>query len=151
MELSAADIRRFWSKVDVKGADECWLWCWGLYGDKYGSFVVSGRVERTNRVACTIAHGPAPEDKPFALHARHCNHPACCNGAHLRWGTAKENAEDKVVSGRCWAGKREPSFEEAVDIKKEARLGSTVKELAERHNVGIGTVRSILRDNRYGV
>lgn len=94
---------RFWSKVDRSGGlDACWPWTKGLGRKGYGQFHDQRKNNRNypvraHRVALQFASGPAPPDKPFALHS--CHAPSCCNPRHLRWGTHLENMEDMREQG----------------------------------------------------
>jgi uncharacterized protein (DUF433 family) len=93
---------RFWSKVDKAGEDECWLWTASLNHYGYGQIQMLGplgrRPTQASRVAYTLTHGPIPEGG-WVLHS--CDTPACCNPAHLRLGTPKENSQDMVNRGRA--------------------------------------------------
>lgn len=40
---SATERVRFWSRVEVRGADECWPWTGKTNSDDYALFSVSGR------------------------------------------------------------------------------------------------------------
>lgn len=95
--LSDADIARFWSKVDVRGSDECWLWQGPTDWDGYGLFKVGGSMRRAHCIAYLLHHG----SDVFPLLACHtCDTPGCCNGSHLFGGTIKDNALDARAKGR---------------------------------------------------
>lgn len=95
------DIDLFWSLVDRKTPAECWPWL-GSPGRKrhhtsYGAFHRRGVSHVASRLAYRLAVGPIPHD----LHILHsCDNPPCCNPAHLRAGTPKENSQDCIVRGR---------------------------------------------------
>lgn len=73
--------KRFWSHVDKRGADECWLWNGYLKHGRQGSVLLSGHTHRpVQRVAYELTIGPIPPGH-FVLH--HCGNGHCCNPAHL--------------------------------------------------------------------
>jgi hypothetical protein len=87
---------RFWSKVDVRGPDECWEWMAGRHRG-YGVIRVNGKQIRSNRFALALKIGPLGE----GIHALHaCDNPPCCNPAHLFPGTQADNIADAVAMGR---------------------------------------------------
>lgn len=93
---------RFWSKVAVRGPDDCWDWQASLTTSGYGRFkVASYRQVQAHRLALIIHTGTDRRDM-LALHS--CDRPVCVNPNHLRWGTVRDNAEDKVSRGRCRNG-----------------------------------------------
>lgn len=98
---------RFWSKVDVRGADECWPWkaCCCGHGKArldYGRFGIGGsRTMTAHRVAYILTYGEI-SDELFACHE--CDNPPCCNPAHLFAGTGKQNAADRDQKGRYVQG-----------------------------------------------
>jgi hypothetical protein len=95
-------IMRFWSKIDMRGPDECWEWQASLNLNGYGRFKLgSYNMVIASRLAliCTSKSEP---DGLLALH--HCDNPKCCNPDHLYWGTVKDNARDKVERGRAYVG-----------------------------------------------
>lgn len=87
---------RFWSKVDVRGPDDCWTWKAATRAG-YGRFWDGSRLVNAQCFAWESEHGPMPEGK-CGLHR--CDNPPCCNPAHIFPGTKKENSLDMVVKGR---------------------------------------------------
>ncbi|HYL22461.1 MAG TPA: hypothetical protein VEU74_11920 [Gemmatimonadales bacterium] len=90
---------RFWSHVDMSAGDGdvCWPWIGPVNKYGYPHFRVDHNgtgVVRANRLAVTLVEGPAPDDKPYALH--HCDNRRCCHvhPNHVQWGTQKENCDE---------------------------------------------------------
>ncbi len=88
---------RFWSKVDVRGLEECWPWQASVIARGYGTFNFNGRVTTAQRVAWELTYGPIKEGM-FICH--HCDNPGCCNPAHLFEGTPSDNVQDAIAKGR---------------------------------------------------
>lgn len=113
--LSEKDIKRFWSKVDVCGPDDCWPWKTSCFQDGYGQFGVGGRNLKSHRIAHFLKSGIDPFplltchscDQPNAPHD--ISYRKCCNGAHLFTGTPADNAADMVAKGRSARGARHAS------------------------------------------
>lgn len=88
----------FWSKVDIRGPDECWPWT--KERDKRGGYGVY-RVARQKFKAHRVAYELHTKRAPGSAHVLHsCDNPPCCNPLHLRVGTAADNAADRVTRGR---------------------------------------------------
>ena len=83
---------RFWSKVAVGNANECWPWIASCDSKGYGHIWMNGRLELSHRLVV----GAKPGE--YALHS--CDNPPCCNPHHLRIGTSKENTADAFQRGR---------------------------------------------------
>jgi hypothetical protein len=84
------DEARFWSKVDRRGDDACWLWTGSVNVGGYGIFSAGGRILGAHRWAYEHFVGDVPEDRPFLDHACHsraqecranmaCDHRRCVN------------------------------------------------------------------------
>lgn len=80
------------------GPDECWEWQGARLRAGYGNFALRKKWYKAHRVAYELAHGPVP-DGMWVLHR--CDNPPCCNPAHLRLGTPKDNSADMVEKGRA--------------------------------------------------
>ena len=89
-------IARFWSKVDVRGPDECWEWL--AYRDSagYGRTRWSGQPgQLAHRASFQLTTG---ELAPVVRHR--CDNRGCCNPSHLEPGTQADNVRDCVERGR---------------------------------------------------
>lgn len=94
---------RFWSKVDRRGPDECWLWTGTRHNWGYGMFTEPRTKKRfgAHRAAYAEKVGPIPPGM-FVCHS--CDVPACVNPAHLFLGTHVDNMRDMVAKGRGRTG-----------------------------------------------
>lgn len=98
---------RFWSKVDKRGPDECWLWMAGILVTAglptYGMMWVGKQNQAAHRVSWQIHFGPIP-DGLFVLHR--CDNMPCVNPAHLWLGTQLDNMRDRSAKGRAPIGEK---------------------------------------------
>lgn len=150
--LTPQEAERFWSKVDVRGPDECWEWQAGITSKGYARFSVGPRA--TNRrveghvVAFTLHRG-AP---PMGLCVCHtCDNRKCVNPNHLFLGTRGDNNHDRDVKGRGVALKGEQhgcsklNCEQVSEIRFLCAQGVTQREVAKTFNVSKATVSHIWR------
>jgi hypothetical protein len=88
---------RFWDFVPVLPKDRCWEWQGTRTRAGYGTIVELGKLLRAHRVSYQLHYGDLQPD----LLVRHrCDNPPCVNPAHLRQGTARDNARDRVAHAR---------------------------------------------------
>lgn len=98
VKLSDKDISRFWNKINVKGANDCWPWKNSTRGSLgYGQFRIGDRICDAHRIALELMSGPLKKGK-YILH--NCDNPKCCNPRHLSAGTQKGNMDDMTDKGR---------------------------------------------------
>jgi hypothetical protein len=76
-----------------------------------------------------------------------CDNPVCCNPAHLRVGTDKDNAADRIARNRQQRGSRVPTAKldevRVSAIKRDLRNGLTPQQIAPRERVSLGAIYSI--------
>ncbi len=95
-------VERLWSGIDKRGPEECWPWLRsksgpGGYGAIARQTATGLRQDRVHRVVYELTHGYIPAGH-YVCHT--CDHPWCCNPAHLFAGTARDNVQDCVRKGR---------------------------------------------------
>lgn len=108
-------IDRIWQRIERRGPEECWPWRLSTGSHGYGQVGWQrddgrpGTAGTTaHRVAWLAANGPIPEGLTVD-HA--CRNPICCNPAHLRLLTNRENAADNRQARR---GPGRRSYKERV-------------------------------------
>ncbi|SRR5260221_1263548 len=89
---------RFWSKVDICGENECWVWLASRLPTGYGQFRLYGKMRKAHVVAYVLTHGTVPEG--MQVNHKCVGRPDCCNPKHLYAGTHYENMRDMVDQGR---------------------------------------------------
>lgn len=98
VKLSDKDLARFWGKINVKGANECWPWKNSTRGSLgYGQFRIGDKICDAHRVALELMKGPLKKGR-YILHD--CDNPKCCNPRHLIPGTQQENMDVMTEKGR---------------------------------------------------
>ena len=142
---------RFWSKVEVLGPDECWLWKASVSRNGYGQFGIGYKKVLPHRLAYELAHGEIPDGKCVC---HRCDVRRCCNPAHLFLGTKAENTADMVKKGRHAYGERNGTSkltdEQVRNIRSLYASGEfTQAELASRFSVHNVLISSIVRGERW--
>lgn len=100
LDLSPAEIERFWARVQRGDPEDCWPWQGEKNNQGYGRFAKwrSGQRQRplAHRVAYQLVAGDCGD--MCLLHS--CDNPPCCNPGHLRPGTQLDNIQDALAKGR---------------------------------------------------
>lgn len=109
--MGVSFLDRFWSRIDVRGPEDCWLWTGARTSDRYG-ILATRAVRGSGRIAWTMAHRlswelanalPVP-DEFEVCHA--CDNPPCLNPSHLWIGTHQDNMRDASNKGRMACASR---------------------------------------------
>jgi hypothetical protein len=145
---------RFWSKVDVRGEDECWPWKAGKLRKGYGCFHIGRTVVGAHRAAWATQHGRSlPPSDVEVMHS--CDNPPCCNPNHLSLGTRKQNAEDMAAKKRAapQAGRANNNVRLSVadveEIKSLVARGVRITTVASDFKVCPQHVHDILSGRRW--
>lgn len=132
---------RLWSKIDQKSTNDCWLWTGGTVTKGYGTIKkLLGDKWQTvyaHREILRLVTGEPPTDTSQALHS--CDTPACCNPAHLSWGTNSKNrkeARDRLHN----QGNQKLIPQQVVDIQRDTR---TYAAIAATYSVHPDTIARI--------
>ena len=107
---------RFWSHVDKKEPDECWLWNTEIKRS-YGWFKITIKGKRHEFIASRVAMFLSGGDIKDKLVLHSCDTPSCCNPNHLRTGTHQENMNDMKARGRARGGR--PKMHKEVENKTD--------------------------------
>lgn len=130
---------RFWSKVEKRGPDDCWLWTAATNEHGYGVMRPEGKrtgpTIKAHRVALQLAG--VEIDGLLIRHA--CDNPPCVNPAHLSVGTHKDNSADMVARGRSPRGSRSGAAKlteaQVVEIRTRYAAGERQRALAVEYGI----------------
>ena len=125
--LSQDLAERFWDRVNITTANECWEWQQSLiYG--YGKFTFHHKTYRSHRIAYELVFGPITGDL-VVMHT--CDNRKCCNPAHLRLGTQLENIQDCTRKGR-----RHPTGVKGENHRKAKLIDAQVMQIRLLYQTG---------------
>jgi hypothetical protein len=144
-------IKRFYSKLQIKGPNECWEFK-GANRYGYGQLKLSNsrKIIQATHVSYLISN--KLDSIPKGLHVCHrCDNPPCCNPQHLFLGTAKDNSDDKINKGRNKCGPQEGqkngnsslTEKQVKVIIKEIKLGKTNVSIAKEFSVTHSLISAI--------
>lgn len=140
---------RFWRRVQRGGESECWSWIGATTTYGHGVFWISperGR-ESAHAVALELATGRRRPDGQHCCHR--CDNPACCNPAHLYYGTPRQNSADMVARHRNRRGVEKVnallSERQILEIRTRYFSGETGASLADEFGIAPGHLSNIVR------
>lgn len=147
--LTPEETERFWGKVIIGSAEECWLWSACLDRDGYGRFHRRDSYDRAHRVSWLLATGIQPGILEVCHDCPGGDNPSCVNPNHLWLGTPDENHKDRDSKGRCPVGSRHGrsklSDNEVREIRDKSAKGQTNVSLAAEYNVSDVMISLIVR------
>ncbi len=151
INLSEADEVRFWSKVDMRGPDECWEWTAARSDRGYGHFYdCDYHTFLAHRVAFVITNG---DTELYVCHT--CNNPSCCNPDHLFAGTQYDNMQQCIAEGRGTdnRGEKQGAHKLTEDDVRAIRAlrndGWLQREIAEDYGISRRHVSDICSGKRW--
>lgn len=119
---------RFWSKVQIRGDNECWLWLAGVDKNGYGIFRYRNFNYRAHRFALFGMNAKTIAE--LACHS--CDFSSCVNPKHLFAGSPKDNTQDMITKNRRY---------------RTTGMGHPMAKLTEQD---VLRIRSIYMRNVYG-
>ena len=141
-------VDRFFSKVDIRGEDECWEWQAGTDEAGYGRFRYNGEKRLAHRVAFEFFFGPIPEG--MVVRHKVCDNPKCQNPRHLELGSQGDNVDDMISKGRQAKGDKHGrailTSAEVDQIKVMDRELVNHKDIADIFGVSQSHVCNILQE-----
>jgi len=132
-------IKRFWTKVNKRGPDDCWEWLGKPGANGYGRFRIKGNRQEPHRISWAIAYRtwPIPKDK-YICHK--CNNKLCVNPAHLYLGTPAQNQQDASSL----------TLENVQEIRYLREFeGYSYDQLSFKFNVTVGGIGNICNKKRW--
>lgn len=135
---------RFRDSIDwSRGQTSCWPYKGAKSVFGHGRMKIGGRLYSPHRVAYTLSNGPIPADR-IVMHT--CDNPACCNPAHLRLGTMRDNARDMAAKGRCPSQNGRVHITIPDDVVRAIREDTRPsREAAAIYGVSDGYIRQLRR------
>lgn len=155
-ETRADVLKRFWSKVEILGPDDCWEWQYTLdcaaRTDTYGLFYQAQfrpMKQRAPRWIYGMIHGQLPRSM-FACHT--CDNRRCVNPKHIFPATHLENVRDMDLKGRrrrlmCYAPRSLVHF--VHEIRALHAAGARIQSLSEKFRAHYNSIWSIVRRKTY--
>lgn len=150
-----------WSKVDIKGEDDCWEWQGFKNKEGYGRTWIKDKGYYAHRVIYDLAYPntitlSAPKDKNAHGYLMHsCDNPSCCNPKHLSVCTHADNMADKKAKGRSqiFRSGEGPNCKLTIDDARAIRQaylnGERTVDIAKRYGLSVSPIKLLLRGRSY--
>lgn len=137
MRLNKDKTRLFWSYVEKRGREQCWLWKGGR-NSGYGSFWLHGK-QRQSHIVAFLLSGKKLSRGQIIRHS--CDNPPCCNPRHLVAGTHRDNAMDRA---RRLRGRRSVTPQIVKQIRNLFAWKTPKVALAKRFKLHRHTITQIV-------
>lgn len=135
---------RFWSRVNKGKKNDCWEWRGSTSQNGYGFMSVNYKNYTTHRLSWFFTYSGWPT--LWVLHS--CDNRKCVNPAHLREGTALDNANDAKERNRLSYGQQHHcsklTEKDVLEVRSDRKNGYTQEALANKFNISRRAIRSLL-------
>ena len=150
--ITQKDVDRFWSHVDIQGADDCWNWQLTPSLGGYGTIAAGGLILRTTRFA--YIHGDGLYTKEITGNLRiatSCRNKLCCNPKHMKLNSQQEVFDIMRAAGQISVGSncKQSKLREADVVDIRARyvnrsLTHGYGPIGVDYGVSTGCIRDII-------
>lgn len=151
--ITAKDKRRFWSRVNAAGVDQCWEIAGSAISNGYVQICIQGVAVLAHRLSWILHFGPIPASR---IVCHRCDNRRCVNPHHLFLGTIADNNADMLKKGRArWRvgdrlGAVVLSPQLAQEIRERWKIGGlTQRALAAEYGVHPCTISRVIGGKRW--
>lgn len=154
MKYTERQAKNFWTKVDIRSNDECWMWMASVRGNGRGAVCLNHSIHMdAHKVAFELCHGELLEGEK-ACHT--CDVELCCNPAHLYRGDHDSNMKDRCARNRTAKGIRHGraklDYERAEKIRNRYSEGDLSQAaLAAMEGVSPATISNVVNYKQWSV
>lgn len=143
-------VKKFWSRVEKRGEDECWQWLGSFDKDGYGQMRngVLRIQDRAHKFSARLHFGEIPKGM-CVCHS--CDNRWCSNPKHLFFGSALDNQNDKVAKNRHAKGEQQghSKLTEAQIAEIRSRANESYRTLCQEFDLVPSTVYRIWRNQSW--
>lgn len=128
----------FWSKVDIKGSNDCWLWKLKAGSRGYGKLTLDKKTYAAHRLSYELYYGVKIAIATCVCHT--CDVKMCVNPNHLFLGSNRDNQKDKVNKNRQARGSNHGRFKLTTSVIEQildeyACTDISQTDLAKKHGL----------------
>lgn len=136
---------QFLEEAISSDSQDCIIWPFYKMKNGYGQVGTHDGMSLAHRYVCTRFHGNPPKENSQARHL--CGNRACVNPKHIRWGSPKQNEDDKRNHGTWYKRISNGKWSESVvkSMREEYDMGVAPKIISKKYNVPWSTVMKIVR------
>jgi hypothetical protein len=143
-------VKKFWSRVEKRGEDDCWQWLGSFDKDGYGQMRngVLRIQDRAHKFSARLHFGEIPKGM-CVCHT--CDNKWCSNPKHLFFGTQQDNNADKVKKNRHAKGEQQghSKLTEAQIVEIRLRANEDYRKLCQEFNLVPSTIYRIWRNQSW--
>ena len=146
--------QRIRNAVIIHPETQCWEWQRATVNNGYGQLHYQGRTTTAHRVAYQLWVGEIPKG---GVIMHQCDNPPCCNPAHLKLGTQRDNMQHAANMRRI----KMPNLrgedhgnallydKDVIQYRKEYQAGRSLKSIIEETGMAEASIKRMLWGKTY--